>query len=238
MKRTDDEKCARAIGYCRVSSQEQVEGAFLKSQEEQIRAYCALKGLELAHVHIDGGVSGGTPLAERPAGAELVKNLEFGVASIVILTKLDRGFRATVDCLQTVQAWEKRSVALHIIDMGGSSVDTTSAAGRFMLTVLVAAAEMEKNRIRERCNEGRRARKSENRRIGEVAFGWSLGDDSKSLIENPEEQRALTLIHSLKEQGHSLRAISDELNRRGISTKKNRGAWTHGQVQSILKRAA
>jgi DNA invertase Pin-like site-specific DNA recombinase len=227
-----------ALGYCRVSSTEQIDGSSLKSQEEQIRAYCVLKGIELAGIFVDPGISGGTPLAERPAGAEMVKNLKNGTANLVILTKLDRGFRDTVDCLQTVQLWEKSGVSLHIIDMGGSSVDTTSAAGRFMLTVLVAAAEMEKNRIRERCNEGRRARKAEGRRIGEVPFGYSLAEDGKSLMESPVEQRSLALIRSLKDQGHTLRAIADRLNALQVPTKKGRGLWSYGQVHSILKRAA
>jgi site-specific DNA recombinase len=231
-------KTMRAAGYARVISQEQVDGSSLKSQQEQIRAYCTMKGIELASIFVDGGVSGGTPLSERPAGSELVKSLKEGKADIVILTKLDRGFRDTVDCLQTVDVWEKSRISLHIIDMGGNSVDTTSAAGRFMLTVLVSAAEMEKNRIRERCNEGRKVRKAEGKRIGEIPFGWTLEDDGKSLVENPEEQAALSLIRSLRAEGRTLRAIANTLNERGIPTKKGRGLWTHAQVQSILRRAA
>jgi site-specific DNA recombinase len=230
-------KAMRAIGYTRVSSTEQVDGSSLKSQEEQIRAYCVLKGIELAGILVDGGIGGGIPLANRPAGAELVRNLETGAANVVILTKLDRGFRDTVDCLQTVQVWEKCGVSLHIIDMGGNSVDSTSAAGRFMLTVLVAAAEMEKNRIRERCSEGRKARRAEGKRLGTIPFGWGLDADGKTLIENSHEQEAIRLTKSLHADGHSYRAIAQELTRRGIQGKHG-GTWSHKQIASILKRAA
>jgi site-specific DNA recombinase len=228
----------KAIGYVRVSSQEQVNGTSLDSQHAQIEAYATMKEIELVAVLIDAGVSGGKPLVERPAGSELVKMLESGQADSVIICKLDRGFRSASDCLVNVEAWEKRGTSLHILNLGGQSVDTSTPTGKFFITVMAGAAELERNLINERCNEGRKARKAENKRIGEVPFGWTLGDDGKRLIENPDEQRALTLIHSLKEQGHTLRAISDELNRRGIATKKALGAWTHGQVQSVLKRAA
>ncbi len=49
----------KAVGYCRVSSQEQIEGTSLKAQEDQIRAYAAMKGLDLGAVLVDAGVSGG-----------------------------------------------------------------------------------------------------------------------------------------------------------------------------------
>lgn len=52
----------KAAGYCRVSSQEQIEGTSLKAQEDQIRAYAAMKGLDLGAVLVDAGVSGGKPL--------------------------------------------------------------------------------------------------------------------------------------------------------------------------------
>ncbi|MGO9121170.1 MAG: recombinase family protein, partial [Desulfomonilaceae bacterium] len=70
----------KAIGYCRVSSQEQVDGTSLKSQEEQIRAYCTMKGIDLAGVLVDAAVSGGKPLADRPAGGKVVAALMTGQA--------------------------------------------------------------------------------------------------------------------------------------------------------------
>lgn len=226
----------RAVGYVRVSTQEQVDGTSLTSQEEQIRAYATLKGLDLVDVLIDGGISGGKPLGDRPEGRKLADMVDAGEVQAVIITKLDRGFRSTVDCLQTVQAWEKGGIALHICDMGGSAVDTTSPAGRFMLTVLVAAAEMERGRIRERCNEGRRARKSQGYRIGEIPFGWDLGEGGR-LVKVDSEQEIIQRVRSLKAKGWSFRQIAEDLNRDGLRTKKG-AAWTHVQVASVYRRAA
>ena len=226
----------KAIGYARVSSDGQIDGTSLTSQVEQIRAYATMKGVELVDVLIDAGVSGGIPLSDRLQGSALMKMVHSGEVQAVIITKLDRGFRSTVDCLQTVQVWEKLDVSLHICDMGGSCVDTASPAGRFMLTVLVAAAEMERGRIRERCIEGRRARKSQGYTTGPAPFGYDV-DESGKLFENSQEQQAIRTVTHLRGNGLSAAAIARKLNEMGITTKGN-SKWTHVQVTRILKRAA
>ncbi len=182
-------------------------------------------------------MSGGKPLADRPAGGQVVDMLMGGEADAVVICKLDRGFRSASDCLINVEAWDKKGVSLHILNLDGATVDTSTPTGKFMLTVLAAAAEMERNLINERCNEGRRARKAEGKRIGEVPYGWNLGDDGKTLIEAPEEQRALRLVKGMRAKGFTLIAIATELNKRGYAAKKG-GAWSFGQVQSVIRRAA
>ncbi|MBV6342312.1 recombinase family protein, partial [Candidatus Magnetobacterium casense] len=89
----------RAVGYARVSSQEQVDGTSLKSQVDQLRGYATLRGMDLVDILVDAGVSGGMPIAERPAGAALEGMIQAGEVQCVIVLKLDRAFRNTVDCL-------------------------------------------------------------------------------------------------------------------------------------------
>ena len=55
---------------------------------------------------------------------------------------------------------ERKGIALHVIDLGGNAIDTTSAAGRFMLVVLAGAAEMERNLTRERTKAAMAVKKS------------------------------------------------------------------------------
>src|SRR5262245_59684778 len=53
-----------AISYIRVSSEEQADsGLGLEAQRQRIAAYCALKGLHLAEVFEDPGISASKPLA-------------------------------------------------------------------------------------------------------------------------------------------------------------------------------
>ena len=62
-----------ALGYARVSSEEQADsGLGLEAQRQRIAAYCTMKGLRLAEFFENPGISGGKPLACRPAGCQLL----------------------------------------------------------------------------------------------------------------------------------------------------------------------
>lgn len=138
----------RAIGYIRCSTQEQADsGLGLDAQTERIRAYAALKGLDL-DIITDAGESGGKPLDTREGGQRLLAALRQRKADAVVLLKLDRGFRNAIDCLSTVEKWEKTGVSLHIVDLGGNAIDATSATGRSMLVALACVTKMKRNLTR------------------------------------------------------------------------------------------
>ncbi len=227
----------KAFGYCRVSSAEQLSGTSLAEQQKQIESYAELNNLELVRCYVDGAVSGGKTLAGRPEGAKLLEAVAHGEASHVILAKLDRGFRRASDCLATVELWEQKGISLHILNMGGQTINTGTAMGKLFISMAAAFAECEKNLIKERCDSGRKARRAEGRRIGEVPYGWNLADDGKTLVENPREQQGIEHAQLMHRRGYSLRAIAAELTRRNIPAKKG-GRWSHRQVASILLRKA
>ena len=78
----------RVDGYGRVSTEEQAsEGLSLVYQEERIRAYCSLYGLDLVRVVTDAGVSAKT--LERDGLAEVLDDLRQGRVDGVVILKLD-----------------------------------------------------------------------------------------------------------------------------------------------------
>src|SRR5919108_4371992 len=120
-----------SIGYCRVSTEEQAkEGVSLDAQEARIRAYCASAGLTLTEIVRDEGISASKSLSSRPGGAALLLAVARRQVRHVVVVTLERAFRNTIDCLTTVQAWDKANIALHLVDHGGQSITTTSAVGR------------------------------------------------------------------------------------------------------------
>jgi DNA invertase Pin-like site-specific DNA recombinase len=185
-------------------------------------------------VFVDAGISGGKPLSDRPEGAKLLASLEPGDA--VVICKLDRGFRSASDCLMNVERWEKTGVGLHILNLGGQTIDTSTPTGKFFITVMAGAAELERNLINERCTEGRKARKAEGKRIGEVPFGFQVGEDGKTLIENATEQEVITICNQLRARGLTIRQIVSELSAQGVRGRGDH--WSTSQIHRILKRAA
>ena len=228
----------KAIGYVRCSTQEQTDsGLGLEAQRTRIRAYATLKGLRLVDIIEDAAVSGGKPLASRDGGARLLEVLRQRRADSVIMLKLDRGFRNAGDCLTTVEQWEKKGIALHVADLGGNAIDTTSAAGRFMLVVLAGAAEMERNLTRERTRAAMAVKRANGQRIGSVPFGFDLASDGKTLVPNEGERAVVEDIRAMREAGKTLKAIANALTERGVPTKTGKSScWSHSAVARILRR--
>lgn len=201
----------KAIGYIRVSTDEQAtEGVSLAAQRARIESYASMRGLEIVAVVSDEGVSAGKPLASRPGGRELLRRVRKGEATAVIAWKLDRLFRDVVDCLGTVRAWDRKGAGLHLIDLGGMSIDTGSAMGTFFLTMLAAMAEWERKVIGERTAAGLAQKRRMGERVGSVPYGYR--DEAGKLEPDVTEQGVIAEILAMHRSGMSRRAIVAELN--------------------------
>ena len=228
----------KAIGYTGCSTHEQADsGLGLVAQETRIRAYGGMKGLDLVEIITDAGVSGGKPLAKRDGGQRLLAAIKTRKAEAVVMLKLDRMFRNAGDCLNVVDKWERAGISLHIVDLGGNAIDTTSAAGRFMLVVLAGAAEMERNLTRERTRSAMAVKKANGQRVGTVPYGHDLAADGATLLENPTEQAVIAEIGSMRAGGMKLQQIAATLTTRRIPTKTGKPVWAHKTVARILSRS-
>jgi len=224
-----------AIAYIRVSTEEQVrEGVSLQVQEEKIKAYCIMNDLELLMMIREEGVSGAKPLSERPGGTELLnllKNKKNGIKHIIAL-KLDRLFRDAADCLNQTKVWDNEEIALHLLDMGGTSINTASAMGRFFITMAAGFAELERNLIAERTSTALKHKKQNHKIYGTIPLGFKLEGDN--LIEENNELEIVRLIKRKRQEGLSYDKIAKYLSREKIETKKG-GIWRAWTVQYIIQ---
>jgi DNA invertase Pin-like site-specific DNA recombinase len=228
----------QAVLYCRVSTEEQAtEGVSLAAQEGALHAYCTMRGLEVAGLVIDAGVSAGKPLATRDGGAEVQALVAKGKVGAVVAWKLDRLFRDAADCLAVTQAWDRRGVALHLVDLGGQAVDTSTAMGRFFLTVMAGCAELERNQIRERTAAAMAHKAGRGEFIGgREPYGFRLGPDGVHLEQVEDEQRVICAAREQRASGLSLRAVAGELNRAGFASRSGR-PFAAEQVRRMLEAA-
>lgn len=224
----------KAIGYIRVSTEDQArEGISLDNQRAKIRAYAELKEMNLLEVIEDAGISAKN--LNRPGAQRVLEMARKKEIDAVIVYKLDRMFRSTVDALETTKKFDKLGVAFHSIH---ETLDTQSAMGKFFFTLTAALAELERGIIGERTRSALRHKRSNGGKTGgDVPYGFDM-DRKGRLIENPIEQRAIKKIVSLKASGSSLRAISKELGAAGYKTKTGKQSWNPKTIAAILKRAA
>ena len=150
-----------AIGYVRVSSDEQVaSGLGLDSQRQRIEAYCLARGWNLADTVTDAGVSART--LNRP-GMDIVRRLMTEqLVDVVVALKLDRLTRSVRDLHQLLQLSNDTGVGLVSVS---ENMDTTSAAGRLMVNMLAAMAEWEREVISERTIAALAVKKARGERV-------------------------------------------------------------------------
>lgn len=225
-----------AICYIRVSTQEQaLSGVSLEAQRERLEAYCKMAGLAVGAMVREEGVSGSIPLSQRPGGSDLLSLMKAHKASHVVALKLDRLFRDAEDALRQTRAWDKAGVALHLVDMGGQSVNTASAMGRMMLTMMAAFAELERNLIAERTAQALQHKKRHQQAYSPTPLGFVRTGDI--LEADPTEQAVIRAMRAWRAEGLSLRAIVARLNAQAVPTKQG-GKWAARTVKYILDHSA
>lgn len=223
-----------AVLYIRVSTDEQARhGVSLDAQEERLRAYCTMRGLTVVDTIRDEGVSAFKHLDKRPGGARLLRMIAKREAVHVVALKLDRVFRNAADALAKTEDWNRAGVALHLVDMGGAAMDTASATGRMMLTVMAGFAEFERALISERTSTALTFKRDRREAYGPTPYGYSREGDT--LREHTDELATVGRIQTWDAEGSSLAAIARRLNAEGVPTKRGGGQWYPSTVRYLLR---
>jgi len=177
------------------------------------------------------------PVHSRIGGQRILDLVQRSAVAHVVTYKLDRLFRDCADCLTVTAAWDKKAIALHLVDLGGQTLDTSSAMGRFFLTVMAGAAELERNLIRERTSEAIGYVKSQGRKTGgDMPYGYAVAADGRTLVVQEQEQAMLEAIRSARQRGFSQRQVVAELARQGFTTRKGTPLILR-QVQRLMEQA-
>lgn len=87
---------------------------------------------------------------DRPQFKKLLAKLQEG--DTLVVTKLDRLARNTKEGIEVIENMFDRGIKLHVLNVG---LLENTTMGRFFLTTLLAVAEMERNLIVERTQEGK-----------------------------------------------------------------------------------
>lgn len=140
-------RCGKMIfGYCRVStSKKDSDGQFIQSTELQ-RDSLISAGVKPENIYEDRA-SGKTK--DRPSLNELLSIVQKG--DVVLVWKLDRLGRSVRNLLEVAENLKEKGVTIRSITDG---IDTGGALGGFLLTILGAVAELERETISERVSAG------------------------------------------------------------------------------------
>ena len=110
----------------------------------------------------DEGVSGKVAASQRPAFKSMLAQIRKG--ETLVVSKLDRLGRDAIDVLQTVRQLGEGGIKVVVLQLG--STDLTAPAGKLLLSMLAAVAEMERDLLVERTQAGLARAKAEGKRLG------------------------------------------------------------------------
>ena len=226
-------------GYVRVSTEEQAqEGVSLAAQKHKIEVYCDLNDLQLVGIIEDAGISGKT-LSKRPGIQEALNQLERGTITGLVILKLDRLSRSTRDILDLTDRFEKNDWELHSIM---ERLDTSSATGRFTLTLLASLAQLEREQISERTKAALAHKKENGEYLGSPPLGYQIEvstSGKRNLVPVRAEQLVLQRIDDMRRDGMTYQQIADALNKSDVRTKRGklfRKASIHYLVKNVISK--
>jgi site-specific DNA recombinase len=221
---------SRAHIYCRVSTAAQEDGYSLETQERACRAYAAEHGFAAADPirEIWSGAD-----RRRPQLEALLERLLPG--DIVLAYALDRLSRSQVDTAILIDRIEAAGATLALVTEDFEK----SATGTFLRNAKAFVAELEREKIAERTQRGRRARVASGKPLaGQKApygYVWATADKSRLALD-PEFAPVVRLIFDWALGGLTLRAISERLAKEGIVSPSGGRRWQPVSVREILSR--
>lgn len=177
--------------YTRVSTAMQTDGYSLDAQKSRMQAFASYNDYEIAGTYEDAGKSGKS-IEGRIEFNRMMEDIKSGKdgVSFVLVFKLSRFGRNAADVLSTLQIMQDFGVNLICVEDG---IDSSKDAGKLMISVLSAVAEIERENIRVQTMEGRIQKAREGKWNGGFApYGYQL-EDGKLQI-NEEEAEAIRVI--------------------------------------------
>ena len=195
----------RAGVYCRVSTQEQSTAA----QETELKEFAKNRGWDVVKIYSDT-ISGTKD--SRPGLNQLMADCHSRKIDVVLVWKFDRFARSVSHLLRALETFEELGVEFVSIS---EQVDTSTATGKMIFTVLGAVAALERSLIAERTKLGISNARKQGKRIGRPPI------------------RKLTAADVMKVRADR---ASGKFSLRQLATKYRTSLWAMQQVTAVENR--
>jgi site-specific DNA recombinase len=185
-------KIQKCYIYTRVSTAIQVDGYSLEAQKDKLRKYAAFQDYSIAGEYSDEGFSGKN-IQGRLDFQRMLQDIQDRKDDVdyVLVFKLSRFGRNAADVLNSLQLMQDFGVNLICVEDG---IDSSKDAGKLMISVLSAVAEIERENIRTQTMAGREQKAREGRWNGGFApYGYKLVDGELMIAE--DEAEVIRLIY-------------------------------------------
>ena len=211
----------RAILYTRVSTDEQArQGYSLRDQEDRLRKYCKLKGIEVA-AHFQDDASAKT--FDRPAFSDLLSYVKEHRHEVdfVLFVKWDRFSR---------NAHAAREMMNRLLDLGievnaiEQPVDTDVPENKFMLAFYLTAPEVENDRRSLNVKRGMRRAMREGRWVSRPPKGYSRevqAGDKSILVPNEDAKYVREAFEEVAKGAYTMEEVRQRLTKKSFEVSNS-----------------
>jgi DNA invertase Pin-like site-specific DNA recombinase len=182
--------------------------------------------------HVDAGVSGASPIEERPALLAAIAGLRSSGAGMLVVAKRDRLARDVVLTAMIERA--AASSGARVVSASGEGNGETPG-DQFMRTVIDGAAQYERALIRARTTSALAVIRARGQKTGgSVPYGSTLTADGRTLVAVESEQVVIARARALSAEGKSLRSVAASLATEGLRSRTGR----HFAAQQVARMLA
>lgn len=175
----------------------------------------------------DGGFSGGD--LRRPAVQELLKDIKADLIDVVVVYKIDRLSRSIWDFADIFKTFEEHHVSFVSVTQ---HIDTSNAAGRMMLNILMSFAQFEREMSADRIRDKIYSTKKKGYWVGGVVpYGYIA--ENKLLKIHLERSKGVAFAFKRYLELNSTFGVAKELNER--HPRQDGARWTGRNVYTLLR---
>lgn len=239
----EKKKKRRCYLYTRVSSQSQVDGYSLDAQRDRLLKAAEYEGMTVTAEFSDEGKSGKNTTG-RPEFTEMMRRIQHGnpdKIDYVLVFKLSRFGRNTADVMNSLQIMVDNGVNLLAVE---DKIDSSGPAGKLMIAVLAAVAEIERENIRAQVKAGMLQKAREGGwNGGQAPLGYKIvkdADGRNGHLEIDEEEAKLVrlIFDKYAHTGMGYAGVAKWLNKNGYRRTARQNAkhatFAEDTVKGIL----
>ncbi len=205
-----------AVIYARYSSDSQREES-IEGQLRECKEYAEYKGITVLSTYIDRALSARTD--DRPEFQRMIRDSEKGLFDVVLVWKLDRFSRDRYDSARYKHILKKNGVKV----VSARETIAEDSTGILLESMLEGYAEFFSAELSEKVQRGltENALKAKNNGGG-IPLGYVLNHQTQKLEIDPVTAPLVVEIFNRYADGETVRSIVDDLNRRGLRTRRGR----------------
>jgi len=229
--------------YIRVSTEEQTEKYGIQLQKEALLSLVKSRpeNMVLAgeqYIYIDDGVSGTIPLDERPAFAQLREDIFLAgdekPFDVVAVYKIDRFARKLKILLDVIDFFEENDIKFI---SANESIDTSTPFGKAMLGIIGVIAELERETIIKRTQDGREQAFEAGVALGaHVPYGFTKDEYKKYKVLHTEADMVRKVFDLFVNESRSSDYIAKTLTRDRIPSPQASAVINKKRKGEIRKR--